>query len=104
MVDFVDKLELSDQKYQTNGIVRDENYKGKFLFNINYFVLFGIDHQSMYFMSNIFLKYNIDGFRVPQFQLDYIRDTTHQFDTNLVKLCHDMHYMWWGNQELELQE
>ena len=22
----------------------------------------------------------------------------------MVKLCHDMNYMWWGNQELELHE
>ena len=26
IVDFVNKLELNDQKYQTNGNVRDENY------------------------------------------------------------------------------
>ena len=32
MVDFVNKLELNDKKYQTNGNVRDENYNGKFLF------------------------------------------------------------------------
>ena len=29
----------------------------------------------MYFMSNRLLKYNIDGLRVPQFQLGYISDT-----------------------------
>ena len=28
MVDFVNKLELSYQEYQTNGNVRDENYRG----------------------------------------------------------------------------
>ena len=30
MVDFVDKLELSDQKYQTNVTVRDENHNVEF--------------------------------------------------------------------------
>ena len=29
MMDFVNKLELSDQKYQTNKNVRDEHYKGR---------------------------------------------------------------------------
>ena len=27
MVDFLNKLELSDKKYQTNENIRDENYK-----------------------------------------------------------------------------
>ena len=31
-MNFVNILELSDQKYHTNGNVRDENYKGRFLF------------------------------------------------------------------------
>ena len=31
MVDFVNKIEFSDNKYQTNGTVRDEKYKGKLL-------------------------------------------------------------------------
>ena len=43
MVYFVNKLELSYQKYHTNGNLRDENYTGKFLFPIKYFVLFGTD-------------------------------------------------------------
>ena len=34
MVDFVNKLELSDQKYQTNGNLKDGNYKGNLLFPI----------------------------------------------------------------------
>ena len=38
MVVFVNKLELRDQKHQTNGIVRDESYKGKLLFFMKYFV------------------------------------------------------------------
>ena len=73
----MNKLELSDQKYQTNGNVRYENYKGKFLLPMKDFVLSGTGFQSMYFMSTIFLKDNIYGFRVPLFQLAYIRDTTH---------------------------
>ena len=38
MFDFVNKLELSGQKYQTNGNGRDEHYKGRFLFPMKYFV------------------------------------------------------------------
>ena len=34
MMDFVNKLEISGQKYQTNENVRDENYKGKLLFSM----------------------------------------------------------------------
>ena len=34
MVDFVNKLEFTDQKYQTNGTVRYEIYKVRFLFPI----------------------------------------------------------------------
>ena len=50
MVDFVNKRERSDQQYQTNGNLRDENYKGKFLFSMKDFVSFLIDRQAMYFM------------------------------------------------------
>ena len=67
MVDFLNKLELIDQKYHTNGNVRDENYKGKFLFHINEFVSFSTDRHSMYFMSTILLKDKINGVRVLQF-------------------------------------
>ena len=45
MVDFMNKLELSDQKYQTNGIVRYNNYKGKVL--ISYEGLFVIRKRSL---------------------------------------------------------
>ena len=69
MFDFVNKSGLSDQKYQTNGIVRYVKYKGKFLFPMKECVLFGKYHQSMYLMSNIFLKDNIYGVYIPQFQL-----------------------------------
>ena len=77
MVNFVNKLELSDQKYQTNGNVRDENYNRKLLFPMKDFVAFGTYFQSMYFMSIILLKYNINGVCVPTFQFSYICDTTH---------------------------
>ena len=40
MVDFVNKLDLSDQKYQNNGNVRHENDKGKLLFTMKDFVLY----------------------------------------------------------------
>ena len=38
MMDFMNKIKLSDQKYQTNGNVRDDNYKGDFLFPMKDFV------------------------------------------------------------------
>ena len=38
MMDFVIKLELSDQKYHTNANVRYEYYKEKFLFPMKEFV------------------------------------------------------------------
>ena len=77
MVNFVNKTELIHKKYKTNGIVRDEHYKGKFLFPTKEFVSFGTYRQSMHFMSTMFLKENIYVIRVPQFQLVYIHDTTH---------------------------
>ena len=52
--------------------MRDESYKGKFLFTMKDFVSFGTDNQSMYFISTIFLKDKINGVLVPQFQLVYI--------------------------------
>ena len=41
------------------------------------FVSFGTDRQSMYFMLTRFLKENINGDRVPQFQFVYIHEKTH---------------------------
>ena len=38
MVDLINKLELIDQKYQTNVNVRYDNYKENFLFSMNEFV------------------------------------------------------------------
>ena len=58
----------------------------------------------MYFMSSIFLKGNIDGVPVPQFQLVYICDTTHPSHKHLVKLFHEVHYMRCLNKYLELQD
>ena len=77
MVYFVNKLELSDKKYLDNGNVIDENYNYNFLIPIKDFVLFGTYFQSMYFMSIVFLKDKINGFRVTQFQLAYICDINH---------------------------
>ena len=56
MINFVDKLELSDQKYKTNGNIRYGSYKRNLLFTMNYFVTFGTDLQSIYFTSTRFLK------------------------------------------------
>ena len=55
-------------------------------------------------MPTRFLKVNIDGVCLTQFQLAYISDTTNPSHKILVKLCREVHYMWWGNQELEIQE
>ena len=95
MVDFVNKLDTSYQKYQTNENVRYENYKGNLSYPMKDFVSFGTDFQLMYFMSTISLKYKINGFRVPQFQLDCIYDTTHPLNKNVVKLCNEVNYVWW---------
>ena len=77
MVYFENKLYTSDQKYQTNENVRDENYKGNLSYPMKDFVSFGTDFQLMYFMSTISLKYKINGFRLPKFQLYYICGSTH---------------------------
>ena len=63
MMDFMNKIKLSDQKYQTNGNVRDKNYKINFLFPMKYFKQFVKYSQSMYFMPTILLKDKTDGFR-----------------------------------------
>ena len=65
MIDVVNKPELSDEKYQTYGNVRDEHYNGnlryenfkeRFLFPMKDFVSFGTDLQSMNFISTISFK------------------------------------------------
>ena len=66
-----------------------------FIFTMKGFVSFGTDFQSMYFILNIFLTDNINGVRAPQFQLAYIRYTTHPFYKYLVKLCCEVYYMRW---------
>ena len=65
---------------------------------------FVIDRQSMYFISIVSLKGKNNEVHVLQFQLAYICDTTHSSHKNLVELCSEVHYMWWGNQYLYLQE
>ena len=80
------------------------NYKGKILYPMRDFVLFVTDFKSMFYKSNISLKENIDGVSVKQFQPDYIHDITHPTHKKLVKLCHDVYYMWRRKYELELQE
>ena len=71
---------------------------------MNNFVPFGTDGQSMYLISTRFLKDKIDGVSVPKFQLDYICNRTHPLHKNSVKLCCEVNYMRWVNQNLELQE
>ena len=51
---------------------------------------FGIDRQSMYFISTRFLKEKINVVRVPQLQLSYIRDTSHPLHKHFIKLCHEV--------------
>ena len=70
---------------------------------MKYFVSFVTDRQSMYFMSTIFLTDNINGVRVPQFQIAYISKTTNPQHKDLVKLCREVHYMWLRNQYMKLQ-
>ena len=65
---------------------------------------FCADHKSMYFMSTRFLKDKMNGVHVQRFKIAYICDTTDSSHKTLVKLCHEVHHMWWGNQYLELQE
>ena len=55
-------------------------------------------------MSTRFLKDNINVFRVPQFKLAYTCDKIHPSHKKLVKLCLEVHCMWWVNQDLELQQ
>ena len=47
MINFANKLELSDKKYHTNGNLKDEEYK-KSLFTIKDSMSFGTDPRSMY--------------------------------------------------------
>ena len=73
----------------------------KFIREIYYFPMkcffsFITDSQSMFFISNVFLKYNINGVHVPQLHISYIRDTTHTPHKNVVKLCRELHHIWWG--------
>ena len=86
MVEVINKLELNDKKYQTNGAIRDEDYKIKFLLPIKYLMSFRSDSHSMFLMSTIFVKFDIDGVHVPQFKLSYIHNTTHPSRKKFVHL------------------
>ena len=85
MIGFVDILEFNDHKYPTNGTLIWDNYKGKFLFTMKVPVSFGKYFQSVFYMSNILFKNNIDGVHFPQFQLSYIHETDHNSHKKLVK-------------------
>ena len=91
MVVFVTKLELSDQKYQTIGNVRDENHKENFLLPLKDFVSFSTDLMSMYLMSTRLLKDNMNEKRILQVQLAYNRDKTHPSHKFFVNLCCEVH-------------
>ena len=93
MVDFVNKLELSDQKYHTNDDLRYKYYKGKYLFTMRDFVKFGTYLQSMFYTTNRFSKENIDSVYFRHFNWITFakRNTLHK---NLVKMFCDVHYMW----------
>ena len=65
------------------------------------FVSFGTDCQSIFIISARLLEDDIDGVCVTKFQLAYIHDKTHPLHNCFVKLCSDVHYIWWINQGLE---
>ena len=51
---------------------------------------FEAEYQYMFYLSNIFLKYNIDGACVPQFKTSYICNTTnilHENCLSCVVMC-----------------
>ena len=50
MVNFVNKLEFNVHKYESNETIRDDNYKGWFLFTMKDFVSFGTVCLSMFYM------------------------------------------------------
>ena len=45
MIEFVNRLKFNDHKYKINGTKIDKNYKGKLLFTMQDFLLFGTDSQ-----------------------------------------------------------
>ena len=55
-------------------------------------------------MSTRLLNDNIDSVHVPQSQLIYILGTTYVSHKHLVELFHDLHYMYWGNQEFNFKD
>ena len=67
------------------------------------FVSFVTYHQSMFYMPTRLSKYNIYCICVPQFQLSYISNTTNTLHKNLFGMFHNVRFMWWGYQYLELQ-
>ena len=75
----------------------DENYNGKLLFPMKDFLLCDIWYRlslNLSYVKQILKIKNIIGFRVPQFQLAYISNTTHPSYIKLFKLCREVHYMW----------
>ena len=69
-----------------------------FSFPINDFVPFVTYCQSMFYMSTRFLKYDIYGVYVPQFQLAYIYDKNNTLHNDIFILFCGVYCMWWWNQ------
>ena len=63
------------------------------------FVSSGTNQKSMFYMKNMFFK-KIDWIHVPLFKLAYMIESNH-LHNNLVIVF--LYYMWWGNQETEIQ-
>ena len=58
----------------------------------------------MFQISHRFLKKKIYVFCVKKFQPAYVYNTTDPSHKGLTKFCCDMHYIWQGKQDLELQD
>ena len=69
MVEFINRLYLNYHEYQKNVTLINEYYKGKKLLPMNIFFEICNRYSINVFMPNIFLKDNIYGLCMPQFQL-----------------------------------
>ena len=59
MIYFSDISELNDHKYKKNGTVRDENYKGNFLFTMKEFLSFGTYFNQCFNAKKIIKRENV---------------------------------------------
>ena len=73
-------------------------FRIKFLFTMSYLVSFGTDCQYMFYMSKVlFKRYDWWSPCAPISTWLYLRQNN-LLHKNLVKLCCEVHYMWWWNQ------